>query len=88
MAKDDVVLPLGLALEGVDDDDTREDAIALFAIDVGSGFALIDLDGDGGGGDEGVMATGTPVTSNISSPSIAGTSSVGKHKSVVWADFD
>ena len=74
-----------------DDDDTHEDAVALFGIDVGSGSTTpIDLD-DGGG--EGATVTGTPVCSNSSTPSIAGTSTssgtiVGKRKSVVWADFD
>ena len=83
MAEDDVVLPPSLAPEGEIDDNTHEDAVALFDIDVGSGSAPIDLDGDGGGGDEWATMTGTPVTSNSSSPSVAGTSSVGKHKSVV-----
>ena len=88
MAKDDVVLPPGLAPEGKDDDDTREDAVVLFDIDVSSGSAPIDLYGGGSGGDEGATATGTPVASNSSSPSVAGTSSVGKRKSIVWIDFD
>jgi hypothetical protein len=60
----------------------------LFGIDVSSGFAPIDLDG---GGSEGVTATGTPIGSTNSAPSVAaGTSSgvVGKCKSTVWADFD
>jgi len=79
----------GLAPE--DDDDTHEDATALFGINVGSGSAApIDLD-DGGG--EGAMATRTPVCSDGSNPSIVGIGtssrpSVGKRKSAVWADFD
>jgi hypothetical protein len=52
---DDIVWPLssnddliatGLAPEN--DDDTREDAVALFGIDVGSGSAPVDLDGNDG----------------------------------------
>jgi len=69
---------------GEDNDDTREDVVALFDIDIGSGSAPIDLDGDGGDDDEGATTTGTPVASNSSSPSVAGTSSIGKRKS----DFD
>ena len=38
MAKDNGVLPLGLALEGENDDDTRDDAAALFGIDIGDGY--------------------------------------------------
>jgi hypothetical protein len=71
-----------------DDDDTHEDAAALFGIYVGSGFAPIDLDS---GGSEGATVTRTPVDSTNSAPSVAtGTSSgvVGKCKSTVWADFD
>ena len=86
MAEDDGVLLPGLAPEGEDDDDTREDAIALFGIDVSSGFAPIDLDSGGG---KGAMATRTMVGSTSSTPSIVGTgTSVGKRKSVVWANFD
>ena len=85
----DDLITVGLAPE--DDDDTHEDAIALFGNHVGSGSAApIDLDGGGG---EGVTATGTLVCSNSSTPSVAGTGtssgpSVGKRKSTVWADFD
>jgi len=73
----DDLIAVGLAPE--DDDDTQEDAAALFGLD--------------GGGGEGATVTGTPVCSNSSTPSIAGTSTssgtiVGKRKSVVWADFD
>ena len=79
----------GLAPE--DDDDTHEDAAALFGNHVGSGSAApIDLD-DGGG--EGTMETRTQVCSNGSTPSVTGTGTssglgVGKRKSAVWADFD
>ncbi|XP_066333840.1 zinc finger BED domain-containing protein RICESLEEPER 2-like [Miscanthus floridulus] len=92
---DDVVYPLtdnddliaaGLLPE--DDDDIHDDAAALLGIDVGSGSALINLDGgDGGGGAELVplaMVTLTPVGSN----STNGTSCLGKRKSGVWVDFD
>ena len=95
-ADDEIVWPLtsnddliaaGLAPE--DDDDTHEDATALFGNHVGSGSATpIDQDGSGG---EGATATGTLICSNGSTPSIAspGTSSrPGKHKSTVWANFD
>jgi hypothetical protein len=91
--EDDIVWPLtgnddliaaGLAPEN--DNDTCEDAVVLFGIDVSSGSTPIDLDGDGG---EGATATRTPVGSNSSTPSTASTSSlVGKRKSAVWADFD
>ena len=85
----DDLITVGLAPE--DDDDTNEDTAALFGNHVGSGSAApIDLDGGGG---EGATATGTPVCSNSSTPSLAGTGTssrtiVGKHKSTVWADFD
>ena len=85
-ANDEIVWPLtgnddliaaGLAPE--DDDDTQEDAAALFGLDIGGG--------------EGATATGTLVCSNSSTPSVAGTGTssgpgVGKRKSAVWADFD
>ena len=87
---DDVVYPLtgnddliaaGLVPE--DDDNIRDDTAMLLGIDVGSGSALIDLDGgDGGGGVEpapSAMATGTLVGSN----SIDVTSCLGKRKSRV-----
>ena len=89
---DDVVYPLtgnddlitaGLLLE--DDDDIRDDVVALLGIDVGSGSAPIDL--DGGGGAEpapSATATWTPVGSNNTD----GISSLGKRKSGVWVDFD
>ena len=62
----------------------------MFGIDVGSGspaLTPIDLDGDGG---EGAMMTGNPLVSNSNSsaPSVAGNSNIGKHKPLVWADFD
>ena len=91
-ADDDIVWPLiinddlimvGLAPE--DDDDTREDTVAWFGIDVGSGSAAltpIELDDDGG---EGATATGNPLGSNSN---ISGNSNVGKRKSPVQADFD
>ena len=95
-ADDEIVWPLignddliavGLALE--DDDDTHEDAAALFGIDVGGGSAApINLDGGGG---EGKMTTRTLACSNGSAPSVAGNSSgvgTGKRKSIVWAHFD
>ena len=97
-ADDEIVWPLsgnddliaaGLAPE--DDDDTHEDAAALFGNHVGSGStAPIDL--DGGGGEE-ATTTRTPVCSNGSTPSVAGTGTssgpgVDKRKSAVWADFD
>ena len=43
MADDDAVLP-GMAPEGEDDDDLREDAAALFGVDLGASQAPIDLD--------------------------------------------
>jgi hypothetical protein len=39
-----------MAPEGEDDDDLREDAAALFGVDLGASQALIDLDGGGGEG--------------------------------------
>jgi hypothetical protein len=83
----DDLIAAGLAPE--DDDDTREDAAALFGIDVGSGpVAPIDLDSGTG---EGATTTGTPVCSNGSTPSVAGNTSgagIGKRKYAVWTDFD
>ena len=82
MAEDNGILPPGLAPEGENDDDTRDNAAALFGIDLRDGYAPIDLD-DGGG--EGATATGTTVGSTSSTPSVAGTgTSVGKRKSAVW----
>ena len=82
MAKDDGVLLPGLALEGENNDDTHDDAAALFCIDLGDDYAPIDLDGGGG---EGATATGTTVSSTSSTPSVAGTgTSIGKRKSAVW----
>ena len=86
MAEDDGVLSPRLAPEGENDDDTRDNAAALFGIDLRDGYAPIDLD-DGGG--EGATATGTTVGSTSSTPYVAGTgTSIGKRKSAVWADFD
>ena len=85
----DDLIAAGLAPE--DDDDTHEDVAALFDNHVSSGStAPIDLDG---GGVEGATATKTPVCSNGSTPSVAGTGTssgpgVGKRKSAMWADFD
>ena len=60
----------------------------MLGIDVGSGSALIDLDGgDGGGGAApapSTTTTGTPIGSN----STDGILSLGKRKSGVWVDFD
>ena len=39
MADEDGLLPVGLAPEGENDDDTRADAAALFGIDLGDGSA-------------------------------------------------
>jgi len=51
MADEDGLLPVGLALEGENDDDTRVNAAALFGIDLGDGSAApIDVDADGGEG--------------------------------------
>ena len=86
MAEDDGILPPGLAPKGKNNDDTHDDAAALFGIDLGDDYAPIDL---GGGGGEGATATMTTVGSISSTPSIAGTgTSIGKRKSAVWANFD
>jgi len=83
MADEDGLLPVGLAPEGENDDDTRADAAALFGIDLGDGSAApIDVDADGG---EGATAT---VNSNGSAPSVAGTGNTSKRKSPMWADFE
>jgi len=83
MADEDGLLPVGLAPEGENDDDTRADAAALFGIDLGDGSAApIDVDADGG---EGATAT---ANSNGSAPSVAGTGNTSKRKSPVWADFE
>ena len=71
------------------DDNVRDTAATLFGVDVGSGPALIDLDG----GDAGAaaMAIGMAVASNTNNTDGNGTptsSSVGKCKSAVWADFE
>lgn len=85
MADDDAVLP-GMAPEGEDDDDLREDAAALFGVDLGASQAPIDLDGGGG---EGATTAGTGSNTNSSAPSISSNATrVGKRKSPVWADFD
>jgi hypothetical protein len=85
MADDDAVLP-GMAPEGEDDDDLREDAAALFGVDLGASQAPIDLEGNGG---EGTTTAGTGSNTNSSAPSVSGNATrVGKRKSPVWADFD
>lgn len=86
MARDDASPP-GLGPEGENDDDIREDAAALFGIDLGDGSAPspINLDGDGGAEP---TPTGTTLDSNGSSPSIATGNGTGKRKSSVWTDFD
>ena len=65
-ADDEIIWPLignddliAACLAPEDDDDTQEDVAALFGLD--------------GGGGEGAMATGTPVCSNSSTPSVTGT---------------
>jgi hypothetical protein len=66
-------------------DDVREDAAALFDIDLDDGGLPIDaddVDGDGGGGTATVTGTGTGSTSTH------GTSHASKRKSGVWVDFD
>jgi hypothetical protein len=81
MAEDDGDLLLGMAPEGEIDDDIRDDAAALFGVDLG--------DGDGG---EGATVTANSVGSNSngSTPSVvaAGNGKVGKRKSRVWDDFE
>ena len=96
MADDDIVYPItgnedliAAGLPPERDDDIRDAAAALFGVDVGSGPTLIDLDGDDAGAM--AMATGTAVASNTNNTDGNGTptsSSVGKRKSVVWADFE
>ena len=70
-------------LEIEDDDDVREDAAALFGINVGDDGVpnnVIDVDaGDGGGGAE--------PAAGCCSLDTQGTTSSGKCKSSVWADF-
>jgi len=81
MAEDDGELPPGMAPEGENDDDIRDDAAALFGVDLG--------DGDGG---EGATASANPVGSNsngsVPSVAAAGNGKVGKRKSPVWDDFE
>jgi hypothetical protein len=91
MANDDDVYPLNgtdnLRMAGLvpnDEDDISADAAALLGIDLSS--APVDVDtGDGGRGP--LIATDTPVGST-SIDGGTGTSSVGKHKSSDWVDFD
>ena len=71
-------------LEIEDDDDTREDATTLFGIDVGDGNVhnnVVDVDADDAGGGAPMVAAGACSTDTH------GTSSNGKRKSSVWADF-
>ena len=81
MAEDDGELPPGMAPEGENDDDIRDDAAALFGVDLG--------DGDGG---EGATASANPVGSNsngsVPSVAAAGNGKVGKRKSPIWDDFE
>jgi hypothetical protein len=84
MAADDGDRLPGLDPEGEDDDDLRDDAMAVFGIDVGDGpvaSAPIDLDGEDGGG----------ANSNDSAPSVAAAGNgkpPGKRTSPVWEDFE
>ena len=74
-------------LEMEDDDDVREDAAALFGIDVGDGNVpnnVIDVDAEAGAGDGG---GGAAMAAGCGSTDTHGTSSSGKRKSSVWADF-
>ena len=72
-------------LELEDNGDLRADAATLFGIDVGDGNVqnnVIDVDaGDAGGGAAAAAAAGACSTDTH------GTSSSGKRKSSVWADF-
>jgi len=78
MADDDAILP-GMAPEGEDNDDLREDATALFGVDLGASQAPIDLDGGVG---EGATTAGTGSNTNSSAPSVSGNATrVGKRKS-------
>ncbi|KAG2536847.1 hypothetical protein PVAP13_9NG225846 [Panicum virgatum] len=67
-----------------DDDDIREDAAALFSIDVGDDGVpnnnVINVDGGDGGGAAAELA-------GCCSMDTQGTTTFGKHKSSVWADF-
>jgi hypothetical protein len=91
MADDDDVYSLtgndDLRAEGLvpnDEYDIPVDAATLLSIDLSSAPVNVDV-GDGGGGP--ATATSTPVGST-SIDGGTGTSSVGKHKSSVWVDFD
>ena len=70
-------------LEIEDCDDIREDATALFGINIGDGnvpINVVDVCASDAGG-RATAATGACSTDTH------GTSSSGKHKSSVWADF-
>ena len=75
-------------LEIEDDDDVREDAAALFGIDVGddgvpnNNVNVIDVDADAG---DGGGAAAEPA--GCYSIDTQGTTTSGKRKSSVWADF-
>ena len=75
-------------LEIEDDDDVREDAAALFGIDVGddgvpnNNINVIDVDADAG---DGGGAAAEPA--GCCSMDTQGTTTSGKRKSSVWADF-
>jgi hypothetical protein len=78
MVEEDDHLPLGLASEGENDDGSREDAAALFSINLEDDPATpINLDEDGGGG-----ATRNS-NSNGSAPSVAWKDKSSKRKSPV-----
>ncbi|XP_066313607.1 zinc finger BED domain-containing protein DAYSLEEPER-like [Miscanthus floridulus] len=73
MAEDDGELSPGMAPEGENDDDIRDDAAALFGVDLG--------DGDGG---EGATASANPVGSN-SNGSVPSVVAAGNGKSTLSA---
>ncbi|XP_066333309.1 zinc finger BED domain-containing protein RICESLEEPER 2-like [Miscanthus floridulus] len=83
MADEDGLLPVGLAPEGENDNNTRADAVALFGINLGDGSAApIDVDADGGKGGT------TTANSNGTGPSVAGIGNTNKRKSPMWANFE
>jgi hypothetical protein len=84
MAEDDDILLPSMAPKGKNDDDLKDDAVALFDIDLDDAPVLtpIDLNGDGG---EGATSNSN---SNSATPSVAGTGNLGKRKSPMWVDFD
>jgi hypothetical protein len=93
MADDDDVNPVtgnddlraaGLVLD--DEDDIQADVAALLGIDLTSAPVNLSSNPTNAGGGP-ATATDTPVGST-STDGGTGTSSVGKHKSTVWVDFD